>query len=139
MNLFLVTELIGVEDKIKIMLSQTRQFVYSIKPSKLLNLPQAASLISPAASRCWQVQRSPGVYLLPPRALSFQREETVKSFMPYESWTTLWFQKGHIQTQVLGTLAFFGLYPKNMASCKIPQIWNKLKGQVCLEWEKVMK
>lgn len=45
----LVPELIGVEDKIKIMLSQTWQCVHSIKPSKLWNLPGAASPISPVA------------------------------------------------------------------------------------------
>ena len=49
MNMLLVAELIGVEDKIKIMLSQTWQCVHSIKASKLWNLPGAASLISPAA------------------------------------------------------------------------------------------
>ena len=49
MNMLLVPELISVEDKIKLMLSQIGQCVHSIKPSKLWTLPGAASLISPVA------------------------------------------------------------------------------------------
>ena len=135
MNMLLVAELIGVEDKIKIMLSQIWQCVHSIKASKLWNLPGAASLISPAAFTLQASTDDP-----PPPANTpdlhvsfFRREETVQSSLPCKSWTALCFHQGHSQTQVLGTLAWFAfipLYPENTTSKNVKNNWNKFKGLV---------
>ena len=143
MNMLLVAELIGVEDKIKIMLSQTWQCVHSIKASKLWNLPGAASLISPAAFTLQASTDDP-----PPPANTpdlhgsfFRMEETVQSSLPCKSWTALCFHQGHSQTQVLATLAWFAFFPfiqKIQSLKKCEKKLEQIQGTSLLEWEELM-
>lgn len=71
----------------------------------------------------------------------FQREATVQSSLPCESWTALWFHQGHSQTQVLRTFAwfaFFPLYPENTTSRKMQKNLEQIQGTSSLEWEELM-